>query len=690
MNKFFKNSSNSKKNTNSSVDEETTTKSAVQPETKPVVDKTPKNAEPQSASVSKEPISSPPPVKGSNRSETAKPSTPQEATSMPKAKTSPGTVPSAAPKNSPSLAAKSGDATPKTPSAVPTTAASQEQTKSGDVRPKTPSAVPTTAASQEQTNSGGASYKNTPPPIKPKTEVPTPPPARADIPEPPAPAPEPKSHFELPNFIDWEGDFSEYINGVPNVSGSEKIIQKTLEDSRSNPVFLHDSGIDFGRIRSACAIALHMHQPLIPAGGGDLGTAEIISNLKYMWDNQYIGDNHNAPVFHWCYKRIGEFVPQLIDEGKQPRVMLEYSGTLLHGLRQMGLHDVLDNLKRITIEPHYRRAVEWLGCPWGHAVAPSTPVQDYRLHVLAWQHHFAAIFGLEAMSRVRGFSPSEMAIPNHPDVAYEFVKTLKDCGYQWVLIQEHSVERPENGWNPDRPHIPHRLVCTNSHGETVSIIAIIKTQGSDTKLVAQMQPYYEAKGQSRWDLNGKPIPPLITQIADGENGGVMMNEFPHKFFEVSNDATGSDTPMMNATEYLEHLLAMGIKEEEFPVIQPIMQKRIWDRVKPGEGPEKMAQVIEELKKEDQQFHVEGGSWTNDLSWVKGYENVLGPMEQASSLFNEKVIKGRFPSNDHRYRNALYHLMTSQTSCYRYWGQGLWTDYGREICRRSSDILTYDF
>jgi hypothetical protein len=32
-----------------------------------------------------------------------------------------------------------------------------------------------------------------------------------------------------------------------------------------------------------------------------------------------------------------------------------------------------------------------------------------------------------------------MALPNHPDVAYEYVKTLKDCGFEWVLIQEHSV-----------------------------------------------------------------------------------------------------------------------------------------------------------------------------------------------------------------------------------------------------------
>ena len=217
-------------------------------------------------------------------------------------------------------------------------------------------------------------------------------------------------------------------------------------------------------------MALHMHQPLIPAGAQDLCTAEIISNLKYMLDHRDTGDSHNAPRILECYKRMGEFIPQLIHEGKQPRVMLEYSGTLLYGLAQMGRHDVLDQLRTITCDPLYRHAVEWLGAPWGHAVAPSTPAQDYRLHVRAWQHCFAATFGLEALSRVRGFSPSEMALPNHPDIAYEFVKTLRDCGLGWVLVQEHTVEQPATGAGPERKHIPHRLVCRNSHGDSASIM----------------------------------------------------------------------------------------------------------------------------------------------------------------------------------------------------------------------------
>jgi len=101
--------------------------------------------------------------------------------------------------------------------------------------------------------------------------------------------------------------------------------------------------------------------------------------------------------------------------------------------------------RRLATAPALARCVEWLGAPWGHAVAPSTPVQDYRLHVSAWQQHFAALFGLEALARVRGFSPSEMALPNHPDVAYAFVRTLLDAGYRWVLVQEHTVEQAPGG-----------------------------------------------------------------------------------------------------------------------------------------------------------------------------------------------------------------------------------------------------
>nr|VFJ68014.1 MAG: hypothetical protein BECKDK2373C_GA0170839_11744 [Candidatus Kentron sp. DK] len=479
-------------------------------------------------------------------------------------------------------------------------------------------------------------------------------------------------------------ELPEYIDGIPNISGSEEVVLKAAR--RRDAEALRGDANRFGQIKSAFAIALHMQQPLIPAGGGDIRSAEIISNLKHMMDNQHIGDNHNAPVFQWCYKRIGDLIPQLVGEGKEPRVMLDYSGVLFHGLRRMGGDDVIDSLKRITCDPQYQRCVDWLGCPWGHAVAPSTPVQDYRLHVQAWQHHFAAIFGLDALSRVKGFSPSEMAVPNHPDVCYEFIKTLTDSGFTWILIQEHTVENPENGWGIQQPHVPHRLVARNSKGETASITALIKTQGSDTKLVAQMQPFYEAKSLERQELGKHKIPPLVSQIGDGENGGVMMNEFPGKYMDAMRESSGTETPAMNGTEYLENLFAMGLTEKDFPEVQPILQKRIWDRMKPGEGPDKLASVIEELKKEDDRFHMDGGSWTNNISWVEGYENVLGPMDKVSARFSQKMLDKGIPTDSPAYRNALFHLLTSQTSCFRYWGQGVWTDYARELCRRAEEAI----
>ena len=79
-----------------------------------------------------------------------------------------------------------------------------------------------------------------------------------------------------------------------------------------------------------------------------------------------------------------------------------------------------------------------------------------------------------------------------------------------------------------------------------------------------------------------------------------------------------------------------------------------------------------------------------ISWVKGYEGVMGPMEGLSSLFYEKALKPGLPTSEPRYRKAPFHLLASQTGCYRYWGQGIFVDYGREICRRGADILTHDF
>ncbi len=475
----------------------------------------------------------------------------------------------------------------------------------------------------------------------------------------------------------------EIIDGLPNISGAEAQVEEITR--RQQPVYLPDTNLQLGRLQAVFAIALHMHQPLIPAGGGDLRSADVISNLDHMMRS---GDEYNASVFADCYGRMGDIIPELVRAGRNPRVMLDYSGELFYGLRKMGRGDVLERLRAITCDQHLRRYVEWLGTMWGHAVASSTPLPDLKLHMRAWQQNFAAVYGWEALSRVRGFSPPEMHMPNHPDAAFEYVKALKECGYRWLLVQEHTVETLE-GRGLGYKHVPHRLIARNSCGEEVNIVAIIKTQGSDTKLVAQMQPFYEAQGLQRREVGGISIPPLVTQIGDGENGGVMMNEFPSGYRQAIGRFGTEGVVNVNVTEYLEMIEQAGIREPMLPGCRPINQGQVFARISKWE-PGAADKAIASIKREHSNFSMDGGSWTNNISWVAGYDNILTPMNKLSAHFHQILDSRPVDRNSRAYRNALFYLLMAETSCFRYWGQGVWTDYGQELCRRGAEILAHDF
>jgi hypothetical protein len=485
-------------------------------------------------------------------------------------------------------------------------------------------------------------------------------------------------------------NLSPLIDGLPNICGWEAEVQAIA--TQDQPVFLPKTNIKIEDIKAAFAIALHMHQPTIPAGAN----GELISNLQYMFEHPGEGDNHNAGPFAYCYSRMGDFIPELVANGCNPRVMLDYSGNLLWAFQQMGREDILNNLKKITCNPEYQSYVEWLGTLWSHSVVPTTPIPDIKLHIQAWQHHFAAIFGWEALGRVKGFSPPEMHLPNHPDTLFEYIKALKECGYRWVMVQEHSVESLDGSYLREK-YLPNRLVARNSHGETISITALIKTQGSDTKLVAQMQPYYEAKTRDRQKLGASnSIPALVTQIGDGENGGVMMNEFPDAFKQATYKIKGeggvkADVVALNGTEYLELIESAGCNPEDYPPCQAIGQHLIWERVDLNHcTPEAIEKAIQDAKKEHHNFHVDGASWTNHISWVKGYENVLEPMNQLSAKFHQKfdplLAENSAITRQADYRQALLYNLLLQTSCFRYWGQGVWTDYAREIYRRGEALI----
>ncbi|MBD3264912.1 MAG: glycosyl hydrolase family 57, partial [Candidatus Omnitrophica bacterium] len=438
------------------------------------------------------------------------------------------------------------------------------------------------------------------------------------------------------------------------------------------------------KVDAAFGIALHMHQPTIPASEDDLESAALISNLQYMMEHQDIGDNYNAPVFLKCYYRMSDFIKELAGEGKNPRVMLDYSGNLLWGLEQIGQTEAIDKLKVIACDKKYYPYVEWLGTMWSHAVVSSTPVPDIKLHIESWRHHFASLFGDEALERVRGFSAPEMHLPIHPDICYEYVRALKEYGYRWLMVQEHTIEKTDAS-SIDNPYLPHKLVARNSLGEKEEIVALIKTQGSDTKLVGQMQPYYEAKTKGRQNYAGVNLFPYVLQIGDGENGGVMMNEFPEAYKKAFSEIGTQGTVSMNGSEYLEFIYNLGLKDGDLIEVQPVSQSKIWefiDGFKAGAAD----RALEKLKEKYPDFSLEKASWTNDKNWVKGYKDVMDPVNKLSVEFHKLFDKRRKIGGDNRYGKALLYLLLSQTSCFRYWGKGLWTDYAKEICRRGMEVL----
>lgn len=444
------------------------------------------------------------------------------------------------------------------------------------------------------------------------------------------------------------------------------------------------SNIEFDKVRSCFGIALHMHQPMIFDDPENLRNANLISNLQYMMEHRNEGDNHNAPIFMRCYSRISDFIRELSLSGHTPRIMLDYSGNLLWGLSRMEKGRVIENLKLVTTDKRYYSNVEWLGTMWSHAVVTSTPVPDIRLHIEAWQCHFASIFGKEALARVRGFSPPEMHLPIHPDVCFAYVKALKERGYRWLLCQEHTIENLDAS-GIKRPHFPHRLIAKNSLGEIEEITVLIKTQGSDTKLVAQMQPYYEALTMRQEEYAKKNIPPFVAQISDGENGGVMMNEFPPKYLEVMKEIGRSGTTAMNGSEYLEFLSAKGVKEEDFIPVQPVSQHKIWEFVR-DYSPGASDRAIDKAHQKYNGFNLDKASWTNDKNWVKGYENVLDPINKLSVAFHRRFDNNKNDASSACYKRALVYLLLSQTSCFRYWGEGVWTEYAKEICRRCTEFI----
>ena len=441
----------------------------------------------------------------------------------------------------------------------------------------------------------------------------------------------------------------ELINDLPNLCGWETDLEQVRQDQR--PVFLEPSSPSLKTCTAAFAVALHMHQPMVPSQE----PGHLISHLQYMFEHPFDGDNHRAGTFTYCYSRIANFMVDLINQGYSPRVMLSYSGTLLWGLRQMGRGDVLDNLKRITTEKTYQPYVEWLGTFWGHAIAPTIPAADFKLHIQAWQHHFAAIFGWEALRRVRGFCLPELQLPTEPNALYTLVQTLQETGYHWLLVRAEQVCTSER--QPlSQVHLPHRLEVTNTQGQTLSMAVLVQPSHCTAESLASMEPYRQAQQLARQPLGDRLIPPLVTQIEDGENTHAMMHDFPAAFrntwYDVLNQGDRS-VQGLTGTEYLELLQATGLGLDDYPVCQVMPS--------PSTRPDVPHQRLH------QRFH------------------------HAIAAGHRPPLAGHRLSESPRYRKALLYYLLSQTSCFQHWSsESHWQSAWQGLYQQTDALLRQGF
>ncbi|MGA0887883.1 MAG: glycosyl hydrolase family 57, partial [bacterium] len=137
---------------------------------------------------------------------------------------------------------------------------------------------------------------------------------------------------------------------------------------------------------------------------------------------------------------------------------------------------------------------------------------------------------------------------------------------------------------------------------------------------------------------------------------------------------------------------VGVREEDFPAIQAVQQHKLWDHLPDSITPETTEAAITQLQVSDPSFSMAGASWTNNLSWVEGYANVLEPMQQLSAdfhrLFDPLIAADPAITTTEGYQRSLLHVLLLETSCFRYWGQGAWTDYASTIHRRGMEQLQH--
>jgi hypothetical protein len=217
-----------------------------------------------------------------------------------------------------------------------------------------------------------------------------------------------------------------------------------------------------------------------------------------------------------------------------------------------------------------------------------------------------------------GFSPAEMALPT---TRGRWVgQDLQDCGDQWLLVQQHTWSSPE-GRSRERAPLPHRL-------------AAVKPQGSNTKLVGQLHPTTGPRAATAGCWPTVRRPPLVTRSpmprtrGDDDQSPQLPPGRPRLL--GLPDADAEPHPVPGAAGGQWHPAGRAGGDPSRWTSTPSGSS--WPRRRPrpaGRPPRPAAAGRTAIST------PRGGSWTGELSWVGGDDQVLSPW-RASWLVHQQI------------------------------------------------------
>jgi len=161
------------------------------------------------------------------------------------------------------------------------------------------------------------------------------------------------------------------------------------------------------------------------------------------------------------------------------------------------------------------------------------------------------------------------------------------------------------------------------------------------------------------------------------NGGRDDERVPPQLPDVMRECSGSDTPVVNVTEYLNTSHRSGSLIRIYRQSSRSCRKRVW-AASGGCRPEAMAEVVQRLKSEDGRFHMEGGVGPITSPGSEATRACSGRWRRPAPVRREGIARAchvraavsQRPLPPDADPDELLSVL----------GPGLWTDYGRELCR----------